>query len=310
VEVPLPPNVHRPERNVTERYALESHGNHIADIACRSFVSREPIAAKEFGVARRGTPSADAPVTIAAAYGRLGRDLADGTASDLPALFDHETLRHPDIPCWCLGGDHAPRTHSAAPHTVRVCGTPQGRSQRDEGPRSCTLYDVDAAGNVQHRPIETDAIRFVNETVHLDEDFSVEDAKLFLDEAITALIHSVGKRHAVIHWEIVAEGPVANQLESIAGNAEMLEYLQTTYGTSDPVIWSADLEVIGNRAVKPQRYREDTILGLNLAELLPAGAGEQMERAARIEAGQPRRDVLLEAARLGVELLSGNRQEV
>jgi hypothetical protein len=103
---------------------------------------------------------------------------------------------------------------------------------------------------------------------------------------------------------------------------ELIEWLRTEFGRAKPPVWATGLETQASETIADELYEEDTILGdflraireheqepsrtLNLAAFLPdLGKNRALVSALQAVDRDERRTLLHEAARLGVDLLSG-----
>ncbi|MEX0979389.1 MAG: metallophosphoesterase, partial [Pirellulales bacterium] len=109
-----------------------------------------------------------------------GQKLLDGAdfATDSSGLFsvavahgttDVDALATRGINFWALGGSHTRHTLASGSVTVHDCGTTQGRHARESGPHGCTLVQVDETDRVLTTFIPTDAVRYFDERVTVDE---------------------------------------------------------------------------------------------------------------------------------------------
>ena len=86
---------------------------------------------------------------------------------------------------WALGGRHDRSTPLADPPMIHYCGSPQGRRPEETGIHGCTLVQVDAQRQTRTSLIPTDAVRWINERVAVDETTSREILEARLHDICT-----------------------------------------------------------------------------------------------------------------------------
>ena len=298
--ISLPENVHVFPQDRVEEFVHKQHDIPIARIVGVSRRRQRAIRARDFEPDRAGL------FTIA---------LAHGTA-------DPDALEKCGIHYWALGGRHARTTLFSSPQTAHYPGSPQGRCPDEDGIHGCTLVQVDEQGRGRTSPIPTDAMRWLNERVVVDEETTRDDLEMLLRERMHTLIESAPGTDLLISWTVAGSGPLLMQLRQGQLGTELLEWLRNQYGFGPPAAWTVSFEVEPTLSLPPEWYEQETIRGDFLREIrqLQVNAGEPLglqtfvdqEYLADVglETLEPpdtrsRDRILREAALLGAELLGG-----
>jgi hypothetical protein len=203
--------------------------------------------------------------------------------------------------------------------TVHFCGTHQGRSPQETGPHGCTLVQVDDTRRVRTTLIPTDAIRYCEERIVVDESAPRESLLPLFEERMAELLIDPFGPDLLVHWQISANERVTRDLRS-GKSAELLAHLRAVHGTKNPAAWSTAVDA-GASVVPSERFEEETLLGEYLRST--QHYREHAEESLRLEAFLTERHlagnlspladlcdpaertrVLAEAAALGFELLS------
>ncbi|MHB1035820.1 MAG: metallophosphoesterase family protein [Pirellulales bacterium] len=235
---------------------------------------------------------------------------------------DAAALARQGLQYWALGGKHDRSTPSAAPRMAHYPGSPQGRQPRESGPHGCTVVDVDGNGRARLRFAPTDAARWHNERVVIEDNAGRDGLDRLLRERMQTFIEGAAGVDLVISWTVAGSGALVRELRRGKLGAELLAGLQADFGHGPPAAWSASLEVEPAAVLPPEWYDQETILGeflrsvrhyqtdeseaIDLEHYLAErhiagtiGAAVQMtDKAAR-------QRLLRQVAMLGVDLLSG-----
>ncbi len=224
---------------------------------------------------------------------------------------DTNTLQARGIHLWALGGRHGRSTPlggdkierftmpegpggyfaqgGSVPYfapMIHYCGSPQGRCPEQSGVHGCTLVQVDAQRQAHTCLIPTDAARWHDECVLVDDATSREDLESRLRQRVHALIGSVGVETgdnsnlperpgggfaqmgaapffppALISWTIAGQGPIVAQLQRGSLAAELLHSLRNDYGYRSPPAWSVSLQTESSETLPPEWYEQETIRG-------------------------------------------------
>jgi hypothetical protein len=131
-----------------------------------------------------------------------------------------------------------------------------------------------------------------------------------------------GGAAVLVSWEIQGCDTLVRQLRGGDLSRELIEWLRTEFGRAKPPVWTTTLQTQVSDTIPDELYEEDTILGdflraireheqepsrtLNLATFLPdLGKNRALASALQAVDRDERRTLLQEAARLGLDLLSG-----
>ncbi len=298
--ITLPENVHVFPQDRAEQFVHRQHDTPIARIVGVSRRRQRAIRARDF------EPDPAGLFTIA---------LVHGTA-------EPEALENRGIHYWALGGRHARATLFSSPQTAHYPGSPQGRRPDEDGIHGCTLVQVDEQGRGRTSPIPTDAVRWLNERVVVDEETTRDDLEMLLRERMHTLIESAPGIDLLICWTVAGSGPLLVQLRQGQLGTELSQWLRNQYGFGPPAAWTVSFEVEPTVSLPPEWYEQETIRGDFLREIrqLQINGGEPLglevfvdqEYLANmaLETLEPpdkrsRDRILREAALLGAELLGG-----
>ena len=283
--------------------------------------------AEEFVHSRDGTPMVR---LIGAGRARKGRIRAADFDPRQPGLFAiavthgraepaaFETAR---VDYWALGGRHQQLTVSHSNPMVHYAGTPQGRQPEETGPHGCTLVQVDESSRILASQIPTDVLRWQSQEVEIDDTTTPEQLETMLQESARSLIETTPGTDQLISWTITGWGPLLTRLRSGPVAGQYLEKIRKFFGAGTPATWSVSLSAKMTARPPRQWYEPSTIRGdflqtikhlkkepdepLGLESYLPEGAGEDIFSVAAAGTGSRRRNVLHDAALLGVDLLTG-----
>jgi exonuclease SbcD len=256
--------------------------------------------------------------------------LVDHTACE-PAI--DPAAPGPAIDYWALGGAHQRKTLFATPRVAHFCGSPQGRHPGETGPHGCTLVYVDPTGQARTTSLTTDAVRYHDERLAIDESTSREylaaqcrlRARALAAEAEVPLL---------VTFKLNGSGPLLRQIRRQTLSSAMVESLRAEFGHGERIVWTLAIEACGelSRAADapavlgPATNEQDTILGDYLRLIYdfqtnPASPLDlerfvhERHRAGtlgtdvRLTDPYTRQRVLHAAAELGVDLLGGDGKE-
>jgi DNA repair exonuclease SbcCD nuclease subunit len=274
----------------------------VARILGTSREHRQPLRPGEF------RPDSTGLFTVAAAYGES--DAAMQTRG---------------IHYWALGGRHARNTPTTSPAVIHYCGTPQGRQPAESGVHGCTLVQVDEQNQVRTSLIPCDAARWLSERVVIEAAATRQDLEIRLRDRLQLLREASPKMNLLVSWFVAGEGDLMHDFHRGRLAADLLEILRAEFGFNSPAAWSIGLETELAEVIPPEWREQETIRGdfLRAIERLRMNAAESLEiedylpesyragtlaSAANIDETNIRRQVLDEAALLGVELLGGEER--
>jgi len=241
--------------------------------------------------------------SVAAAYGTVGVD----------------SLSDRGIDYWALGGEHARQSLLAGTVTVHYCGSPLGRNLREAGPRGCTLVHVDDTRRVRTTFVPTDAIRYCDERIALDESAPRDELFRAMSERLAEHLIDPFGPELLVEFHVIAPQSLTAELRSPKFNSDLVARLRTEHGGKRPGAWTVRIKT---EPIAPPAdlFEEETLLGefLRSARLYAEHPDEPLslegylaERhlAGRLSAlaslndTELRREVLAEATALGVDLL-------
>ncbi len=236
-------------------------------------------------------------------------------------LADAEVLARQVVSYWALGGEHDRRTLLSGPITAHYCGTTQGRRPEESGPRGCTLVQVDESARIRTSFIPTDAVRYQQERVTVNDSTTSEQLQQIVCERMGELGGDPFGPDLLIHWTIVGSRPLAAQLRRGKLSAEMTTRLRADYQATRPAAWTVAVEPDTAAAMPDDLYQQDTVLGefLRTVQQYVEHPEEELSlepylaqrhlagslgAAVAFDGPAARRCALAEVARLGAELLS------
>jgi DNA repair exonuclease SbcCD nuclease subunit len=221
-----------------------------------------------------------------------------------------------------LGGEMGRHiVHSGAPWVVHA-GSPQGRSIRQSGPHGCTLVEVEDTGHVRVALRTTDAVRWRDEQLSLDDCPSRSRWEAMLRDRLAVVAAEAGDRAVLLRLRLLPGNSrtARSAREQLA--ADMLAWLRETYAKEPQTIWTLAVDHCPAADVGDEAVEEDTILGefLRTVDEVRSSDGEEFDWMAYVGATAleddllrrlaPRSDdererLLRHVAELGRELLRG-----
>jgi hypothetical protein len=300
---PLPQGIVRFARDRVERVVHRRGDQPIAQILGTGTQQRKKIRLSDFH------PDGSDLFAVAVAHG----------SADAEVLARHPTNY------WALGGEHQRRAVLGGPSVAHYCGSPQGRRPRETGPHGCTLVHVDESGGARTSFIPTDAVRYLDERVAVNESTTPDQLQQVLRERIGELAGDPFGPDLLVHWLIVGSKGLSAELRRGKLAIELAARLRSDHATARPSVWTVSIETEPGAEVPLERYEEETLLGeflrtvrhyadhpedpLDLEPYLAArhGAGS-LGAAVALDEPDERQRVLAEVARLGVALLSPQEQ--
>jgi len=139
-------------------------------------------------------------------------------------------------------------------------GTPQGRCAEHLGPHGCTLVETD--GQRTHtRFIPTDAVRWIDARLTIDETATRQRLEELLREQVQAMRRSAPAVDLLVCWRIVGDGQLASQLCRGPLADELLAWLRREFGYGPPACWSVSIQTEPDRSAIARSCEEQTVLG-------------------------------------------------
>jgi hypothetical protein len=178
---------------------------------------------------------------------------------------------------------------------------------------------VDETRRVRTTLIPTDAVRYCDERVVVDDTLPRDSLLPLFEERMAELLIDPFGPDLLVRWQVHADEQASRALRAGQG-ADLIAQLRAAHGSKHPAAWSTTLDA-GASVVPPERYEEETLLGEYLRstrhyrEQADESLGLEAYLAERYLAGslsslaelrdtKLRERVLAEAAALGYELLS------
>lgn len=295
----LPSNVHIFAVSRVENIDLLREGKPVARI---QGISRAP------GVTPDDTGFQHDPLglfTVGVAYGTTATPGKEGDRVDYMAL----------------GGQHDRETVDRLPGIAHYCGTPQGRSPSEPGPRGCTVVFVDDGGNLKTNFVATDAVRWLTEEVEITAGTDEDELLAQIEERIEKLRTKHSGSELLMTWQITGRGGVLNHIRTGGVSDKMVAVLRKKYGQQSPRIWTVAIECDSPLEVPQEWVDEETIMGdllrdfrkleedpeidLALEEFLPAEFRETQFADVAVMTPDERARLLWAASKLGVDLMDG-----
>ncbi len=238
-EVRWPDNVHVFEPGQPSIAVFERRGQVVANIIGQSAIEGAAIRAKRFAALSQP------PCTIALTYGQP----------------DSKGLEQKEIDYWALGGNHQAANLGNKNLQAWYAGTPQARHTDHTGPHGCVLVSVDFQGSVDTQRLETDVVRFHQETISCTRRTTADDLRQMLVSSIEKLATTTHQPTTLVRWKIVAEDPLANQLRRGGLVEQLVSEFRTEFGAGEQIVWIAGIDIESNSDLPAAWYDEDTILG-------------------------------------------------
>jgi hypothetical protein len=294
----LPDNVKIFPVGSVEDFELRRNGQTIARIQGTS--CRDDGVASSAGFHR----DAHGLYTVGVAY---GTDASEGKEGDR-------------LHYMALGSRHQRATVDKEPGIAHYCGTSQGRGPLEVGPHGCTLIHVSETGQPKLQFVPTDTVRWIEETVEITATTRSEQLEKRLEERMEKLLAKHRGVELLVRWRIRGAGSLVHRLRVGGMGDEVLDKLRRQYGQRSPCAWSAELISESPLSVPNEWYDQETVMGdllrqfrqheddesalLDLARFLPEEIRDDpLAALATVETQDERRELLAEAAKLGVDLI-------
>lgn len=236
--------------------------------------------------------------------------------------FESANLASHGLHYWALGGAHARSTLGTSPCVAHYSGTTLGRNRGETGPHGGTLVQVDDQRRVRTNPFSTDAFRWCDEYLVLDEHTTRDGLEALFRDRVRALADAAPDAVLLVSWTLAGVGPLMGKLRSGPLAAELLAGLRADFGEATPARWSLSIECEPATRLPDDWYEQETFLGdylralrhyqVNADESL--GLEEYLDERHRAgtlgslaEIADPaaRERILRAAAQLGADLLRG-----
>lgn len=219
-----------------------------------------------------------------------------------------------------LGGQHRRQTVDQSPGIAHYAGTPQGRTPAEPEAHGCTVVSVDETGHVKTLFVATDVLRWVTETVEITAGCDEEALLRLIGQKADKLREKHVGRDLLVTWKVVGRGELRNYLRPDGYGAELLAQLRKQWSKQSPALWSVALECHEPLQAPGEWYDEETIRGdllrqlreveqdkaanLSLENFLPEDRREGVYAELAEIPPHERKELLVGAAKLGMELIS------
>ncbi len=263
--------------------------------------------------------------TTLANVGKLTSD-TDGLTTIVVAYGqgDVEELSDQEVDYWALGGQPQRRSLGSAHRIVHYAGSPQGRSLEECGPHGCTLVYVASDRTLRTQFVSTDAIRWHNEAIEVEEGATRSNIHNQLAERVKALRAHSEERPLLVNWKLRGVEHLARPTKRHELAAELLAWLRKEFGPAKPTLWSVGVEL--ESSVLPAEWiEEDSMVGdflrslkllvdadpgdLDLAEHVPEAFRTPELAALRQWTATDHREILHEVALTGAHLLGADDRD-
>ncbi len=234
-----------------------------------------------------------------------------------PALL---TQRRVDY--WALGGEHERRTVGSTQKVIHYPGTTQSREPSELGPHGCSLVHVAAEGRSRIQTLNTDAVRWLDETILVAGELGKGDTPKQLADRVKQLRSENDERLLLVRWKLRGSGKLGSTQRRRELASELLGYLRSEFASGKTPVWSVSVDI--DAAETPAAwYEEDSMLGEFLRvssrwqqdDVTPDLSAEIPEAFREHELAEmlaisetSREQVLAEAVILGSQLLGGNER--
>ena len=236
---PLPKNVVRFSLNRVTRFVHTRGGEPLAQILGTSSTLDKKINVSEFRAA-------------------AGELFAIGVAHGIMEL-DSATWQ--EIDYWALGGEHDRRTLASGPITAHYCGTCQGRSPAESGPRGCTLVTVDESRQVRSAFIETDAVRFEQQRLAVSDFATADQLATILGDRLTELTGDPFGPGLLISWTLSGSDNTLRQLRHGHLATDLVGRLRAAQAQKRPVVWTISVGGETIDVANAELLAEESVLG-------------------------------------------------
>jgi len=235
--------------------------------------------------------------TSLANVGKLTND-TDGLTTIVVAYGtgDVDELIQQEVDYWALGGQSQRQSLGSAHRVVHYAGSPQGRSLAECGPHGCTLVHVSSDRTLRTQFISTDAVRWHNESIQVEDDAIRGDIHKQLAERVKVLRSHAEERPLLVHWKLRGIDHLARPTKRHELAAELLDWLRKEFAPAKPTLWSVGVE-FESPALPGEWFEEDSMVGdfLRSLKLLVDADAKDMDLTEHVP--EPFRTVELAALR-------------
>lgn len=228
-KIEWPAGMHRFSSESVECVPLLRSGEVVANIYGISFAKRD---VKE-NLALR-FPKADQNVP---AIGLLHANVGGNTEHDPYSPCTVEDLSLAGMDYWALGHVHSYSILSRSNPSIVYPGCPQGKNQREIGPKGCCFVTLEH----KHAPtiefIPTDMIRYKSEPLDVSSCSSIDDVLSLITERCKEISSELDKRVSIIRLMLTGVTDLHKELQRGDSITGILEEIRRQFMGSDPLIW-------------------------------------------------------------------------
>ena len=199
--------------------------------------------------------------TSLANVGKLTHD-TDGLTTIVVAYGQGDTdeLIEQEVDYWALGGQPQRQSLGSAHRVVHYAGSPQGRSLAECGTHGCTLVHVASDRTLRTQFVSTDAVRWHNESIQVEDDATRGDIHKQLAERGKVLRAHAEERPLLVNWKLRGIEHLARPTKRHELAAELLDWLRKEFGPAKPTLWSVGVE-FESPALPGEWFEEDSMVG-------------------------------------------------
>lgn len=252
--------------------------------------------------------------------------LSFATVPTLAVAADHCTAApaQPLATCWLLGGRHQRTTQPQGRGVVHWPGVTQAAAPDETGAHGCSIFEWDTGALLPRIvPIDTDAVRWLEQAVIVDAVATLETVEATLHEQAQQLAAQHGDRTLLIRWKLKGAGAVLSTLRRQSAAEALLGRLRPRASATSFSVYHAAIDVA---LAAPAPVHDDTLLDHylqrfagtaehdspaaeslhTLSEVAPAGWSSEVAARWTMPPIDPiaQQRLIDEAAWLGVDLLS------
>ena len=244
--------------------------------------------------------------TIAVGYGRA----------------DSESFAKADVDYWALGGRHELQTDSKNSPTIHYPGSPQGRCAIEPGSHGCSLVSVGTKHQAKIQHVETNVVRWRNESIKLDSIDSADALKDALGEQMLNLAADQQDVPQLVSWRIELPSEFAANHARQPTAIELTKWLRDEFADTLPLIWTVTIDIETPTKIPMSWREEESILGdflravhqlqndseqpIKLDAYLSGELADSLSSVISLTDSTTRNEVLRETTMLGVNLLRGS----
>ena len=252
-DLKMPERVHRFGGDDVEMIPIVRDGEEVVHVYGISYLVREV----RQNLASRFRREEDTPFAIGVLHCNVGGDTNHDNYA--PCLMDDLTAAGMDY--WALGHIHTANVLKENRPCIVYPGNTQGRSVRETGARGCCLVEVDEAGQIRHEFIETDAVRWFEETVDIAELETLDDLLNELDDTRESVRSRADKRAAVLRLRVTGRGKLHAHLQRPDTDRDLLGRLRDGEPGRSDFVWveSIRLATLPEIDIEQRRSVEDFV---------------------------------------------------